>query len=714
MKKETKAIMLSLKILFATALSFLLNIAAHSQCNTNAWQARYQSTQPACFSPWVNAGQFVNPATNTGTGVGVMQMPVTNTPCATNTNFYPEFQINGNLCITNNFSYQVRFRNQNPLTYPNTFSAYDVYIKLRSAGNQESGVALFDANANYNWASAFTNLYAGPMGAPTQQAGSGLACLRPNMNTWTTVTLQYQNNVLTCLINGVACTALNYTGVICNITSLNIMFKSAGELDWVRILDANGVQVWQEDFNSTNLPVCFTPLPACTVANLNPTFTPPTCTNNVLSLFANPNQQLTSYTWTGPNGFTSTQQNPVINNPSAAYNGTYTVTGLLNSCTPAVAQSMVVNFTVPSITSNIPDVSICNGDSVQLTASGGGTYSWTPNINISNTTIANPLVWPNVTTNYIVTITNGSCVKVDTVTVTVNNCTKCTDSCYWNVLGNAHITPANFLGSINNADLKFRTSNRERMIITATGNVGINLAATQVPNARLHINNVGSPNTRLENLPSSRQTFSLYVDGQGFVYRARRTIFGRETDDADKDIENKIAGLESHINNVSNSTSSLEFRSTTDLSVINNMQSMLTTLTNQVNDMQSQIQDLQWRLDNCGCYAYKTPPGKGDSKGDAKTSNKPAPEKASTVSVNPNPFAKTTSVHYSIPASTQQAELRLLNISGVVIKTYAINNKQPDGNISISEPFVSKGSYLVVLIADGKIADSKIIVTTGN
>jgi hypothetical protein len=46
------------------------------------------------------------------------------------------------------------------------------------------------------------------------------------------------------------------------------------------------------------------------------------------------------------------------------------------------------------------------------------TYSWTPNLNISDTAISNPLASPSVQTQYVVTIDNGSCILTDTVLVT--------------------------------------------------------------------------------------------------------------------------------------------------------------------------------------------------------------------------------------------------------------------------------------------------------
>ena len=68
------------------------------------------------------------------------------------------------------------------------------------------------------------------------------------------------------------------------------------------------------------------------------------------------------------------------------------------------------------------DVSICPGASTNLSASATGavSYSWSPSAGLSNPSIANPVATPTVTTNYVVSVTNGSgCTDQDTVIVTV-------------------------------------------------------------------------------------------------------------------------------------------------------------------------------------------------------------------------------------------------------------------------------------------------------
>lgn len=63
---------------------------------------------------------------------------------------------------------------------------------------------------------------------------------------------------------------------------------------------------------------------------------------------------------------------------------------------------------------------ICAGASAQLTASGGGTYAWSPSTGLSSTSIANPVASPASTTTYTVTVTGTCGNDTDTVVVTVN------------------------------------------------------------------------------------------------------------------------------------------------------------------------------------------------------------------------------------------------------------------------------------------------------
>lgn len=102
-----------------------------------------------CVSNWVNAGQCINN--------GVLQMQASQ--ACNPTYYYPDFLMTDTLCITSNFSYEIRLRNLNPT--PLNLSAYDVYLKILNTSGITTGVTLMDANPNYDWSQIYTSLYAG-------------------------------------------------------------------------------------------------------------------------------------------------------------------------------------------------------------------------------------------------------------------------------------------------------------------------------------------------------------------------------------------------------------------------------------------------------------------------------------------------------------------------------------------------------------------------
>lgn len=75
-----------------------------------------------------------------------------------------------------------------------------------------------------------------------------------------------------------------------------------------------------------------------------------------------------SYLWTGPNAFTSTQQNPVIPNATLAMAGTYTVTAIapLSSCPGSPAFTTIVIDPKPTVTVPLNSI-VCNGATVAAT-----------------------------------------------------------------------------------------------------------------------------------------------------------------------------------------------------------------------------------------------------------------------------------------------------------------------------------------------------------
>lgn len=122
----------------------------------------------------------------------------------------------------------------------------------------------------------------------------------------------------------------------------------------------------------------------------------PACNGSALNLFASGG---TGYSWSGPDGFTSTVQNPIISGATTAAAGDYTVTVTSGSCTLTAQTSVIVN--------DLPVPAVTGSNSVCLNSSGN-VYSAQPGM-----------------TNYIWTVTGGTITAGgnpadNTVTVTWN------------------------------------------------------------------------------------------------------------------------------------------------------------------------------------------------------------------------------------------------------------------------------------------------------
>ncbi len=66
------------------------------------------------------------------------------------------------------------------------------------------------------------------------------------------------------------------------------------------------------------------------------------------------------------------------------------------------------------------DAEICDGESIQLQASGGASYQWSPSAGLSDATIANPIADPSVDTEYVVRVYNECFEGFDTMMLVVN------------------------------------------------------------------------------------------------------------------------------------------------------------------------------------------------------------------------------------------------------------------------------------------------------
>lgn len=151
----------------------------------------------------------------------------------------------------------------------------------------------------------------------------------------------------------------------------------------------------------------------------------PVCDMDSVLLFASAVPGATYY-WTGPNGFTATVQNPVINPVSTIDAGVYSVVSIVTGCSSVVATHTVVINALPAapvLASNVP---VCSAQSMFLSADGptGSMYTWT-GPNGFNTPVQYPVV-SNITVAatgiYSVrSIVSGCSSAVATLSVSVLN-----------------------------------------------------------------------------------------------------------------------------------------------------------------------------------------------------------------------------------------------------------------------------------------------------
>lgn len=142
------------------------------------------------------------------------------------------------------------------------------------------------------------------------------------------------------------------------------------------------------------------------------TATPTTlCSGNSVSFNAGSSTYDEDLLWTVPGGSPVQSGNPAF---SAFYNtpGTYQayLEVLGGSCGAYAVDSVTITVNpTPTINITQSNDTICPGGTVNLTASGATTYSWSPATALNNAAIANPTSTPTSTITYTVTGTTGAC-----------------------------------------------------------------------------------------------------------------------------------------------------------------------------------------------------------------------------------------------------------------------------------------------------------------
>ncbi|MCP4121175.1 MAG: hypothetical protein GY751_05440, partial [Bacteroidetes bacterium] len=197
----------------------------------------------------------------------------------------------------------------------------------------------------------------------------------------------------------------------------NPLIENAGELNSgtyaVEIIGLNGC------VNIGNVEIIVSPLPVVMIGNNSHL-----CTGENLLLFETGGDAVSWY-WSGPDGFISTEQNPMIPDATLANAGTYSITITdVNTCTSSGETEVSIGIT-PSIniSSNSP---IQTGNTIELYETGGEATNWMwsgPDGFVSNE--QNPIIpnvgLPNEGTYFVTIINTEGCDITSSIDVVVDS-----------------------------------------------------------------------------------------------------------------------------------------------------------------------------------------------------------------------------------------------------------------------------------------------------
>jgi hypothetical protein len=165
-------------------------------------------------------------------------------------------------------------------------------------------------------------------------------------------------------------------------------------------------------------------IPDQSIPQINITTGTITCAIPSIQLTAtSSNQPNATWQWTGPGGFTSTQQNPTVTVP-----GNYSVVATApNGCSNSTGGTVIGDTQGPNVSIATPDELDCTTTQVSLlatvSASGSYQYQWSGGTILSGANSPNPTV--SQAAIYTVTVTNNSngCTTTEDVEVEVNPAT---------------------------------------------------------------------------------------------------------------------------------------------------------------------------------------------------------------------------------------------------------------------------------------------------
>lgn len=225
--------------------------------------------------------------------------------------------------------------------------------------------------------------------------------LTTNAGNDTTICLGASAQLNSSAIGAVSYAWLPNDGTLNNLSIANpIATPSITTTYYVAITNTNGCT------DLDTVVVTVVPLPSPIITPSGPTSF---CIGGNVTLSASTENE---YQW-------STGTNDTLQSITVNASGTYTVTVTnIYGCSSTASQAVTV-YNLPPIDAGLND-STCLSVNIGLQASGGVSYIWHPGNTLSDSTIANPIAGPVLTTTYTVIGTDaGGCQNTDSVTITV-------------------------------------------------------------------------------------------------------------------------------------------------------------------------------------------------------------------------------------------------------------------------------------------------------
>lgn len=229
-----------------------------------------------------------------------------------------------------------------------------------------------------------------------------------------------EGSTITLSANGTGGTAYawsgpnGYTANVANPTIANSTTANAGTYNVTLTNPTTGCSVEASTIVNVNAN------PVVTASN-----TGAYCAGQTIELSA-VSADATSFAWSGPNGYASAQQNPVIANAVTNNGGSYTVVATnANNCSAQASTVVTVNANPTANASNTG--AYCEGQTIALQTTATGTYAWSGPNGFSST-LQNP------------TIANATDANAGTYTLVVSNANSCTAEATTVVVVNASPT----------------------------------------------------------------------------------------------------------------------------------------------------------------------------------------------------------------------------------------------------------------------------------